>query len=88
MRTVWLAQVNTDSTEGRGPMKTIAAFDEERDAAIATHGMGVMGVGNGEAKPLLVYSSVAEWRREKDRELRNMALAKLTAEEKAVLGVN
>lgn len=87
MKTVWLALKNADMTEGRGPMVTIAAFNEQRDATRAVTGWGVMGVGDGDVEPLLVYDSFNEYNEKKLMERRNKALAKLTREDREVLGI-
>ena len=57
MKIVHLAQEDADLTEGRGPMVTIAAFANRQDAEKTVEGRGVMGVGDGEVKTLIVYDS-------------------------------
>lgn len=44
---VFVAQVNSDQTEGRGGMRDKDHFDNENDAYLAVKGQGVMGVGDG-----------------------------------------
>ena len=85
--TVFLAQRNSDMTEGRGPMVTIAAFTTEKDATLAAKGQGVMGVGDGEVRSLKVYGSFSEYLTDKNDALRVQALKKLTPEEKRALGL-
>ena len=68
-------------------MVTIAAFEHEQNARDAARGWGVMGVGDGETNPLLVYDSYYEYKQEKDQERRNIALAKLTRADKEILGI-
>jgi hypothetical protein len=83
------ALVNSDLTEGRGPMKHVAYFSNRPDAERSVKGMGVMGVGNGEVKQIeiTVYDSFAEFFGPKYEELRRSALDKLTREERDALGI-
>lgn len=87
MQTVWAAKKNADLTEGRGPMVIIALFSDEVSARSAARGWGVMGVGDGEVTPMFVYNTYREYVEEKDNEIRNRALAKLSEEEKRTLGL-
>jgi len=87
MRTIYLARENMDQTEGRGPMITIAAFEEEKDAKKAVKGRGVMGYGDGAVAPLKVYSNFEDWKHGKMTEAKRTALEKLTEEEREALGV-
>lgn len=59
---IYQAQVNADSTEGRGPMITVGFFTNRFDAERAVKGQGVMGVGDGKVKEATVYGSYDEWR--------------------------
>lgn len=52
---VYEAQENSDQTEGRGPMRTIAIFTTLEQAVKAVKGRGVMGVGDGEVLETDVY---------------------------------
>jgi len=45
---IYIAKVNSDLTEGRGPMKIIGYYEDEQEACDAVKGKGVMGVGDGE----------------------------------------
>ena len=44
---VFVGQINSDQTEGKGSMKDHAMFDNKNDAYISIRGEGVMGVGDG-----------------------------------------
>src|SRR5579871_5064136 len=83
------ALVNSDLTEGRGPMRHVAYFSNRHDAERSVKGMGVMGVGNGEVKQIeiTVYESYAEYFGPKYEELRRSAMNKLSREEREALGV-
>src|SRR5580693_2971224 len=83
------ALVNSDLTEGRGPMRHVAYFTNRHDAERAVKGMGVMGVGDGEVKQIeiTVYESFAEYFGPKYEQLRSSALQKLSREEREALGV-
>lgn len=69
MYTIYLAQRNEDMTEGRGRMMIIAAFTNEVNAKKAAVGQGVMGVGDGEVKPLKVYGDFREYANEHRKEV-------------------
>lgn len=84
---VFAAQENTDLTEGRGLMRTVALFASAEDAGKAIKGRGVMGAGDGKVVPMRVYQSFDEFWDEQKEKLRSMALAKLSPEERAVLGI-
>ena len=90
MREVWLAQQDSDLTEGRGPMITKGAFWSPEEAQRCAERLpGVMGVGHGRvaATPLHVYDSFEEWQSGTDSALRDSAMAKLTSDERRVLGL-
>jgi hypothetical protein len=74
-------------TEGRGPMVIIAAFQSEFDAKKASKGWGVMGVGDGKVESLRVYNSFSDYVDDAHKELKERALAKLSFEERRVLGL-
>lgn len=57
---VYEAQENSDSTEGRGPMRTIAIFTNLEEAVKAVKGRGVMGVGDGEVLETDVYENAED----------------------------
>ncbi len=84
---VYLAQRNSDLTEGRGRSVNIAAFSSKADATRAARGWGVMGVGDGDVKTLEVFSTFDEYGNEQDEKVRRQALAKLTPEEQRSLGL-
>jgi len=86
---VYEALVNSDLTEGRGPMRHVGYFTHRPDAERAVRGMGVMGVGDGEVKQteITIYDSYAEYFGPKYEELRLSALNKLSREEREALGV-
>ena len=63
MREIFLARVNSDSTEGRGPMRTIGYFANEADARKAVEGQGVMGVGDGTVENVFLADTYDEWRK-------------------------
>lgn len=48
MMYIYIAQRNSDRTEGRGPMVDIGWYSTEEGAYEAVKGLGVMGVGDGE----------------------------------------
>lgn len=86
---VFESLVNSDLTEGRGPMKHVAYFTNRSDAERSVKGWGVMGVGDGEVKQteVVIYDSFAEYFRPKYEELRKQALRKLSREEREALGI-
>ena len=86
MRLIYLAQENSDQTEGRGVMITFAAFTYRADAEMAVKGHGVMGFGDGRVKEVRVFDSYSEWASEVKLTLRQRALAKLTPAEREELG--
>lgn len=99
MKIIFLALKNADMTEGRGPMVTEAAFAKEIDANTFTDKQpGVMGrmsekgwskekYGDWEVKPLVVFESLEEKIAWDNGKTRRRALAKLTPEERAALGL-
>lgn len=87
MKKIFLAQENADMTEGRGPMRTIAAFRKEDDVYACAKGRGVFGHGDGEVVTLSVYENLADWKVGYDNEIRRAALNKLSQEERKVFGL-
>lgn len=87
MKVIYVAQHNSDMTEGRGPMVDIAAFEKKQDALAAAKGMGVMGYGDGEVKEMMVFASIAEWKQGEQDKLRASAVSKLTDAEIEALGI-
>jgi hypothetical protein len=61
MKQIYIAQENTDKTEGRGHMQMFAAFDNIEAAVEAVQDRGVMGVGTGEVSEWDVYSSFQDF---------------------------
>lgn len=96
MRTIWMTRKNADMTEGRGPMVDVAAFSKESDARNFIDGKpGVMGrvlnwskekYGDWEADPITVYDTISEYEDDHTKLLKEKALAKLTSEERRILG--
>jgi len=87
MKTIYAALRNADDIEGRGPMVAIGYFIRKEDAVHAAKGRGVMGVGDGEVEEIKVFETRTEWDALSEDGLRKSALAKLTYEEKRVLGL-
>lgn len=91
MLKVWGAYSNTDKTEGRGGMQLDGLFTKEEDAKKRAKGQGVMGYGDGNVKEVHIFESYEEYRDITDKErrakLRRSAMAKLTTQEKLVLGL-
>lgn len=61
MEKIYLAQENTDKTEGRGHMQVFAVFDNIEAAVEAVQDRGVMGVGTGEVSEWTVYTSFQDF---------------------------
>ena len=87
MMKIYAAMENTDSTEGRGHMRTFAYFVHKQAALAACKGRGVMGCGDGEVKEIEVYDSINAWEQGKKEEIKQNALKKLTDQERKVLGL-
>lgn len=96
---IYEATTNTDTIEGRGVEMVIGRFTNPGQAAKAAKGMGPMGTDGGvQAREVYVmfeawlegdgkkYADRHEALSSEDR-VRNGALAKLTAEERRVLGL-
>lgn len=63
MRIVYEALHNSDTTEGRGPMKSVALFTSEADAEQCAEECKIMGVEpGGEVRKRTVYVSYAAYR--------------------------
>jgi len=58
---IYAAKQNTDTTEGKGWMKTFAYFQNPEDAVEAVKGRGVMGAGDGEVYEVTVSKTLEEW---------------------------
>lgn len=61
MREVFVTMQNADLTEGRGPMRPVAYFDDEASAVRCAQGRGVMGVGHGEVHAQTIFADWDEW---------------------------
>ncbi len=88
---VYEVTVNSDMTEGRGPMRHLAFFTDQNDAELAGEPHKIMGVGKGHSvkfKELRIYQSLNEYTERTAYSLRKSALAKLTDDEKRALGIN
>ena len=81
--------INSDLTEGRGPMRHVGYFKFRPDAEDSVKGMGVMGVGNGEVKQVevIIYDDISEFNEGRKEEIKRKALNKLSYEEKRALGL-
>ena len=86
MFSIFLAKEEIDSVEGKAGMRTIAAFSDRAAATFAAYRKGVMG-DNGEVQEVMVYESFVEFKTDQKENLRRQALAKLTDEERAILGL-
>lgn len=90
-RNVWESYTNSDLTEGRGAHVHIGYFLSKKDAERAGVGQGVMGTDArvrqvGEVS-LIVYETFDEFLAIQKEEKRQQALAKLTQEERELLGL-
>ena len=82
--------INSDMTEGRGPMKHLAFFMDYNDANRAGDPHKVMGVGTGHEvreRKLIIFENYGEYIREKDKEIFDGLMNKLSKEEKRILGL-
>lgn len=61
MKYVFDATINSDSTEGRGPMVSVGLFDRIEDAVVAVQDGGVMGHGTGDVDRVPIFESWAEY---------------------------
>lgn len=90
---------NTDTTEGRGPMKVVARFKTRELASAYVRSKSyaqwcVMGVQNWvydsqniRETTIMILDSIDELEEVRKSKLRQSALSKLTAEEKEALGL-
>lgn len=90
---------NTDTTEGRGPMKVVARFNTREAALVYVRSKAysqwcVMGVQswvydsrNIVENTILIFDSMDEMEEVRKSKLRKSALSKLTTEEKEALGL-
>jgi hypothetical protein len=84
MLKVWAARINSDLTEGRGPMVAVGYYKTEDSALRRVEGQSTQGT-DGEAIPVIVWDNLEE--EKAYGATRERALAKLTAEERKVLGI-
>ena len=84
---IYLAYVNSDSTEGRGHDVLVGAFKNLNDALSVVKGRGPMGASDGELSCITLYESLHEYDSEKKSEIRRKAMQKLTEEEQLALGL-
>lgn len=89
MMTIFLAGYNSDTVEGRGPVRWVSAFTtRELAEQVAATLPGVMGTPNTtKPRELPLYASMEEYESRQEYEARLKALAKLTEEEKRLLGL-
>jgi hypothetical protein len=93
-------QVNSDTTEGRGPMRDHAYFQHHKDA-VAVHDdprfykrygvMGTMGSSQYDVsdKDIVIYASTDEyWENHDVESLKARALQKLSPQERRILGLD
>jgi hypothetical protein len=73
----------TDGMDSYG----IGYFTKKADAEKAAEGKGAMGYGNGSVNEDVVYESYKDYVENNPVSLKQKALAKLTQEEKEVLGL-
>ena len=83
----WEVWVNSDSVEGRGPMRLHARFLSHDDAVAEARGKGPMGCSDADVRQAVIFNSVKSFHHGKDQELKQRALRKLSAEERRVLGI-
>lgn len=87
---VYKATINSDSTEGRGYEVLVGYFTREEDARKAVKGQDTMG-SDGRVTlmdlSVEVYESYKEYENKKAKDLKARALAKLTPQERVLLGL-
>lgn len=87
MLIIYVAERNSDLTEGRGHLVPIAYFLKREDAIAAAKGWGVMGIGDGEVHEIRVYESKKDWQEGEKKRIAARALSKLTDEERKALDI-
>jgi hypothetical protein len=97
--TVWSAKEDTDKTEGRGPQTLIGYFHDQRDAETASIGKGVMGwpggvqsldifsIDGGKTGYPITLGEAISIMPGGFTDRREAALAKLTDEDRRILGL-
>ena len=82
----WGVYQNSDPMEGRGVPLLKNMFFNKEDALKDAKGRGVMGYGNGDVERHIIFENHEESTKSYRDELKKQALAKLTHEEREVLG--
>ena len=85
---IWEVWVNSDSCEGRGPMILEARFLKRDAAAFFARGKGPMGMSDANIRQAIVYDTHPSFQKDKDVQLRQATLRRLSSEEKRVLGLS
>lgn len=96
--TLWRVMTNSDLTEGRGSQRTLGWFADPNVAAKAARGNYVMGsdcpveqvvmnIIKTQAGKVFLLGEEVQIQYEDPREIRARAIAKLTPEERQVLGI-
>lgn len=100
MTTIFVCLKNSDTVEGKGPMIPDSAFSMESDAKdYIDDKPGLMGRksaigwskemhGDWQISPIIVFDSIEECNHYKNGEMKRNALAKLTKEERILLGLD
>jgi hypothetical protein len=83
---MFLMLENTDKAEGKGADVPKYAFTKETDANLACMTQNQNG-GQTKIVPLVVFEDFAEYHKDEDRKKLEVALGKLTGEEKKLLGL-
>ena len=84
---IWEVWVNSDSTEGRGPMVLHARFLDHDEAVAEAIGKGPMGCSDGEVRQAVAFKNRQQFLKHRDEDLRQRVLKRLSAEERRVLGL-
>jgi hypothetical protein len=89
MKIAYVAMGNSDTVEGRGPMKPLAAFWNKTLAAkVSANEGGCMGQKQEpHVNEMPVFDDEADREEYKSGEAKRKALAKLTPQEKHILGL-
>lgn len=92
MNTIFIVENNSDLTEGRGPMRTVAIFSSEEEAIkcrnLQPTIMGTRPLGS-DARIVVstVFDTFYEYQEGTASAIRESAIKKLTPKERRVLGV-
>lgn len=88
MQTIFLARINSDTTEGRGVQVPFAAFHYKEHAELAANSKEPYGHKNQfcDVKEIVMYGSFEDYQQSNDRDTKiQKALSKLTDQEKQLL---